>query len=187
MKWPSGENLGPSSLKGVCRKEIGFLSPNIGSTHKSNLVCGLKLVNATYCPSLDQSLGHFLSSVLRISSSLAAPLVGFSKKLPMPLRSETKRIFAPSGDQIGRKSSQPLKVKRVEVARAASMIHMSRVPVCGSQVATATRFSSGEREILLRELIAPAKLNNLPLRSNQVSWLRAPPLRHTRTPSSETE
>jgi len=78
-------------------------------------------------------------------------------------------------------------VKRVEVVRAVSMIQMSRVPVCGSQVATATRFSSGERDTLLCEPIAPTKLNNLPVRSNQVSWLRAPAFRQTRTPSSETE
>src|SRR6266542_6984007 len=105
MKWLSGENLAPSSLKDVCRKEIGFLSPIIGSTHTSNLVLGLELVNAIYCPSLDQSLGHFLSSVLRISSSLAAPLVSFSYRFPKPFWSDTKTMLDPSGDQMGKKSS----------------------------------------------------------------------------------
>src|SRR6266511_1493518 len=43
MKWLSGENLAPSSLKDVCRKEICFLSPIIGSTTRKLLI---KIPNA---------------------------------------------------------------------------------------------------------------------------------------------
>src|SRR6266496_22734 len=188
MKRPSGENFGTSSLKGVCRKGIGFLSPTTGSTHRSNFVLRLALVNAIYCPSLDQSLGHFLSSVFRISSSLAAPLVGFSYRFPKPFWSDTKTMLDPSGDQMGKKSSAGLKVKRIDVVRTGSTIQMSRSPICESLTETATRFSSGERERLLYSVGSPVEFNNLPVRSNQLRFaLPMPPPPYTSTPLSETE
>src|SRR3989442_6297497 len=113
-------------------------------------------------PSLDQSLGHFRSFVLNSSSSLPAPLADFWYKFPAPSRSEAKTMRLPSGDQMGRKSSAGSKVKRVGVPRAMSSSQISRAPLSGSEMAAATRFSSGEKKMLKYSPAGPTAVKRFP-------------------------
>src|SRR5437899_4276097 len=122
------------------------------------------------CPSLDQSLGHFRSFVLNSRSSLPAPLADFWYKFPGPSRSEANTMRLPSGDQMGRKSSAGSKVKRVGVPRAMSSSQISRAPLSGSEMAAATRFSSGEKKMLKYSPAGPTEFKSFPPLSYKPGW-----------------
>ena len=112
------------------------------------------------------------------------------KCLGAPVFVDENRIWLPSRDQTGFKSSAESNVSLEAVPRFKSRIQRLRLPAADSRIPTATRVPSGERAGLLYRAACPTVPSFFPLRSNHWSCSAAcaeVPAVYARTPLAEAE
>src|SRR6266498_5238573 len=119
-------------------------------------------------PSEDQSSTNFVLFDLKSSSSFPEPLEDLQYRSNGPVRFDEKTTRLPSGDQTGLVSTAGSNVNR-ELLPVISISQISLPEIVGSDRATATLVSSGDRDGAMIRSAVPTVPSCLPVRSSHVS------------------